>query len=147
MARNNFTVNVVIFGLIISLGWCSLYGSAPNVAMGQVKPAPAPGANKLSITMTLFHIDKSMGTAVAFVTANNNSKGQVLDLNERDASDGKQDGVADAGIIFPTDPLKVGDKFKACVMILNSARIVCDTGYDSPGERTEYISLDLSSKN
>jgi hypothetical protein len=61
-----------------------------------------------------------------------------------DLEDSAKDGIVEIPITFPNSTVSTGDKFRACIVVLKNEDLMCDTGFDSPSERAEFVSFLLS---
>lgn len=113
--------------------------------------APAPRTSPTvapEVVLSLFGVNKSIGTVVAYVTAKsgtqNVTKGVVDDAMVLDMKDGRVDGVAQIFFRFGNSTMAVGSTIKACAVVIKDLSIVCSTAQKAPDPRTD-IQLDLHS--
>jgi hypothetical protein len=89
-------------------------------------------------------IDSSTGYILNWVTANNITIPLLLNASTVDLEDDAKDGVVEASITLPNSTVSTGDNFRACIIVLKNEDLMCDTGFDSPSGRAEFVSFLLS---
>ncbi len=53
------------------------------------------------------------------------------------------DGFIETVVSLPNGTIHIGDKYKACTIVLNDNNQICNTGFNSPHKRAEYSSVIL----
>ena len=106
--------------------------------------------------MSIFGVTKDMGDIAAAVTVNGNSKVKSFDVDGMNLQTVDPTSSQDAGVIefvatFPNTEVNVGDRYRACVLTLNTMDKYCEEGNNSPAKRPEFVDItmdkDIESKS
>ena len=106
------------------------------------------GKDVFKVIVSVFDISNETGDIVTTVNVNGNSKVKSFDsdnLNFWPASDNSSTRLIEHIATFPGIEVKPGDKYKACVFIVETANTICKEGANSPGKRPEVIDISLDS--
>jgi glucose/arabinose dehydrogenase len=91
--------------------------------------------------LTVFRVagvDNDTGYIANWVTANNVTNVLVYNASRVDSQDNRVDGFIDFGIGLPNGTMHIGDKYKACIMVLKDNNLICNEGFNWPDARPEY---------
>jgi hypothetical protein len=88
------------------------------------------------VLVTLFGIKKDTGYVVSFVKVDDITTARLFNATKEDMQK-DNDGIVGYVLSFPNQTVATGAEYKACVLVLNTANVTCESGYNSPGPRTE----------
>ena len=98
----------------------------------------------LAVRFPTAGVDNDTGYIINWVTANNVTNVALYNASETELRDIRQDGfIEPLPLSLPNGTIHIGDKFKACTMVVKDDNIVCNTGLNWPGGRDEYNSVML----
>jgi hypothetical protein len=106
------------------------------------------GKDVFKVIVSVFDISNETGDIVTTVNVNGNSKVKSFDsdyLNFWPASDNSSTRLIEYIATFPGIEVKPGDKYKACVLVVETANTICKEGANSPGKRPEVVDIALDS--
>jgi hypothetical protein len=106
------------------------------------------GKDVFKVIVSVFDISNETGDIVTTVNVNGNSKVRSFDsdyLNFWPASDNSGTRLIEYIATFPGIEVKPGDKYKACVLVVETANTICKEGANSPGKRPEIVDISLDS--
>src|SRR5918995_4766826 len=100
------------------------------------------------VNVGLFGVNNSDSTddlATSFVNVNDTTKSKLINTTELDPKDSNgRDGIIESVYFyFPNTTVNVGEEFRACIFIFQTLDTFCDTGYNSPLNRTEFAEIKL----
>jgi hypothetical protein len=118
--------------------------------------ATAAASNELDLSMSLqpwrfaninlYGVDGSTGQVIIFISVNNITDAMLINSTAIELEDGNpKNNIMEAIFPFPHLLAKVGDRYKACVMVLKDFDYVCYIGRYSPTEGSQTINLLLNS--
>jgi hypothetical protein len=98
------------------------------------------------VNIGVFGVNNSDSTddlAASFVTVNDTTKSRLINTTELDSEDSNgQDGIIESvSFYFPNTTVNLGEEFRACFFIFQTLNAFCDTGYNSPLNRTEFAAI------
>jgi hypothetical protein len=96
-----------------------------------------------SVYVTLFNIDRKTGDVFTFVSTHNTTEARLFNATELDLKDKKIDGVTEVGFSFGNLTIKVGDPYKACVVVLRDQKLLCQEDHFSRLARPDFVDLIL----
>jgi hypothetical protein len=102
----------------------------------------------LSVVFAIEGVDANTGEMMSWVTLNNVTKTLFYNATAIDLEDTlypARDGTIELSITLPNGTAQVGDKFRACTTVPEFEKLVCNTGFNSPTDRAEFMSILLSS--
>ena len=106
------------------------------------------GKDVFKVIVSVFDISNETGDIVTTVNVNGNSKVKSFDsdyLNIWPVSDNSSTRLIEYIATFPGIEVKPGDKYKACVLVVETANTICKEGANSPGKRPEVVDISLDS--
>ena len=106
------------------------------------------GKDVFKVIVSVFDISNETGDIVTTVNVNGNSKVKSFDsdyLNIWPVSDNSSTRLIEYIATFPGIEVKPGDKYKACVLVVETANTICKEGANSPGKRPEVVDIALDS--
>jgi hypothetical protein len=106
------------------------------------------GKDVFKVIVSVFDISNETGDIVTTVNVNGNSKVKSFDsdyLNFWPASDNSSTRLIEYIATFPGIEVKPGEKYKACVLVVETANTICKEGANSPGKRPEIVDISLDS--
>ena len=96
--------------------------------------------------INLYGVDSDTGQVIIFISVNNITDAMLINSTAIELEDGNpKNNIMEAIFPFPHLLAKVGDKYKACVMVLKDLDYVCYIGRYSPTEGSQTINLLLNS--
>jgi hypothetical protein len=96
--------------------------------------------------INLYGVDSSTGQVIIFISVNNITDAMLINSTAIELEDGNpKNNIMEAIFPFPHLLANVGDKYKACVMVLKDFDYVCYIGRYSPTEGSQTINLLLNS--
>lgn len=115
-----------------------------NPAYGQkVNQAQQVFANNLIVYVTIYGINGTTGDVFAFVNAHGVTKMKTFNATKLDMMDNKTDGIALTSFAFQNLALKAGEPYTTCIVIINSAKMLCVTDNKTPFPRAQYIDISI----
>jgi hypothetical protein len=158
-SKPRLTFTRIAAGIIIVYILCTLFsvGSFPIFLKGQYfAVAAASNSKELDLSMSLqpwrfaninlYGVDKNTGEVIIFISVNNFTDALLINSTAIELEDGNpKNNIMEAIFPFPHLLAKIGDKYKACVMVLKDFDYVCYIGRYSPTEGSQSISLLLNS--
>jgi hypothetical protein len=106
------------------------------------------GKDVFKVIVSVFDISNETGDIVTTVNVNGNSKVKSFDSdypNFWPVSDNSSTRLIEHIATFPGIEVKPGDKYKACVLVVEIANTICKEGANSPGKRPEVVDISLDS--
>jgi hypothetical protein len=158
-SKPRLTFARIAAGIIIVNILCTLFsvGSSPIFLKGQYFAIAAASKSKeldLSKSLqpwrfaniNLYGVDKNTGEVIIFISVNNITDALLINSSAIELEDGNpKNNIMEAIFPFPHLLAKIGDKYKACAMVLKDFDYVCYIGRYSPKEGSQSISLLLNS--
>ena len=96
--------------------------------------------------INLYGVDSDTGQVIIFISVNNITDAMLINSTAIELEDGNpKNNIMEAIFPFPHLLAKVGDKYKACAMVLKDLDYVCYIGRYSPTEGSQTINLLLNS--
>jgi hypothetical protein len=96
--------------------------------------------------INLYGVDGNTGQVIIFISVNNITDAMLINSTAIELEDGNpKNNIMEAIFPFPHLLAKVGDRYKACVMVLKDFDYVCYIGRYSPTEGSQTINLLLNS--
>jgi hypothetical protein len=98
------------------------------------------------VVFTLAGVNNSTGDVASWVTVNNMTRSAFYNASQLDLLDTiPNDGFVDASLVIPNGTLAIGDKYTACTVILKDKYLTCDTGFNAPTNRAEFVGVTVPS--
>jgi hypothetical protein len=158
-SKPRLTFARIAAGIIIVNILCTLFsvGSSPIFLKGQYFAIAAASKSKeldLSKSLqpwrfaniNLYGVDKNTGEVIIFISVNNITDALLINSSAIELEDGNpKNNIMEAIFPFPHLLAKIGDKYKACAMVLKDFDYVCYIGRYSPTEGSQSISFLLNS--
>ena len=147
--RNN--IKALAFLTSVSLGISIFVISAVMLITPEFRTSNAEtgtGKDVFKVIVSVFDISNETGDIVTTVNVNGNSKVKSFDsdyLNIWPVSDNSSTRLIEYIATFPGIEVKPGDKYKACVLVVETANTICKEGVNSPGKRPEVVDIALDS--
>jgi hypothetical protein len=104
------------------------------------------GKDVFKVIVSILGITKETGDFVATVTVNGNSKVKSYDidnLNLAPSVDNSGGQIIEYLGTFPGVEVKPGDKYKVCILLLETTDSICHEGTNSLGKRPEVVDISL----
>jgi hypothetical protein len=103
------------------------------------------GKDTFKVILSIFSITPETGDIVATVTVNDNSKVKSFDSDMFNFAPGSNTGehLIEYIATFPGEEVKPGEKYKACVLVLETTESICHEGTNSLGKRPEVVDISL----
>jgi hypothetical protein len=118
-------------------------GAIINPIYAQQRPIPD---NPFVVVFTLAGVANSTGEVTSWVTANNITKSAFYNASQVDLlAPVINDGFVDASIVLPNGTLEVGDEYTACTVIPKDKYMTCETGFNAPTNRAEFVGVTVPS--
>jgi hypothetical protein len=97
------------------------------------------------VILTVDGINLNTGDIITVVSVNGETKSKLFDDIQTYKNSIKYGGTPLVEYVstFPNTKVKVGDEYKACVLLVESSQLICKTGEDSPSLRPENVDLNL----
>ena len=96
--------------------------------------------------INLYGVDRNTGEVIIFISVNNITDALLFNATGIELEDGNpNNNIMEAIFPFPHLLAKIGDKYKACVMVLKDFDYVCYLGPYSPSEGSQTTNLLLNS--
>jgi hypothetical protein len=96
--------------------------------------------------INLYGVDGNTGQVIIFISVNNITDAMLINSTAIELEDGNpKNNIMEAIFPFPHLLAKVGDRYKACVMVLKDLDYACYIGRYSPTEGSQTINLLLNS--
>jgi hypothetical protein len=156
ISKPRLTFTRIAAGIIIANIFCMLpsAGALPIFQKSQYYATAA--SNELDLSMSLqpwrfaninlYGVDGNTGQVIIFISVNNITDAMLINSTAIELEDGNpKNNIMEAIFPFPHLLAKVGDKYKACVMVLKDFDYVCYIGRYSPTEGSQTINLLLNS--
>jgi hypothetical protein len=89
-------------------------------------------------------VDSKTGYILTWASADNVTIPALINASTVDLQDDAKDGIIEPSIVFPNSTVSTGDNFSACAVVLKDEDLMCDTGFNSPTGRAEFVSFRLS---
>ena len=67
----------------------------------------------------------------------------LYNASDTDLQDNRVDGFIEPTVSLPNGTMYVGDKYKACTMVLKDDDLICNAGANWPGRVYEFSSVIL----
>lgn len=134
-----FSLGISVF--IISMIMVSILGF--RTSYGET----GMGKDVFKVIVSVFDISTETGDIVTTVNVNGNSKVKSFDsdnLNFWPVSDNSSTRLIEYIATFPGIEVKPGDKYKACVLVIDTSNTICKEGTNSPGKRPEVVDISVN---
>jgi aldose sugar dehydrogenase len=96
------------------------------------------------VAFSVTGVQNDTGDVLSWLTANNATEVYLYNASAIDLQDNRQDGFIERIISLPNGTMHIGDKYKACTMVLKDEdTLICNTGFNWPTDRLEYNSVVL----
>jgi hypothetical protein len=151
MSQCRKNIKALAFLTTVSLGITILVISAVMLITPEFRTLNAEtgtGKDVFKVIVSVFDISNETGDIVTTVNVNGNSKVKSFDsdyLNIWPVSDNSSTRLIEYIATFPGIEVKPGDKYKACVLVVETANTICKEGANSPGKRPEVVDISLDS--
>jgi hypothetical protein len=155
ISKPRLTFTRIAEGIIIVNILCMLPSAGGSPFQKSQYHATA-ASNELDLSMSLqpwrfaninlYGVDGNTGQVIIFISVNNITDAMLINSTAIELEDGNpKNNIMEAIFPFPHLLAKVGDKYKACVMVLKDFDYVCYIGRYSPTEGSQTINLLLNS--
>jgi hypothetical protein len=129
--------------VLLTLVIVAATGTILNPIYAQQRSSPE---DPFVVVFTLAGVDNSTGDVANWVTVNNITKSAFYNSSQVDLLDTRaNDGFVDASLLLPNGTSAVGDEYTACTIILKDKYLTCVTGFNSPTNRAEFVSVAVPS--
>jgi aldose sugar dehydrogenase len=95
------------------------------------------------VSFSIAGVDNDTGEVINWVTANNVTRAIPSNATDVDLKDNRQDGFIETALLLPNGTISIGDKYKACTKVLKDDNLICNEGFNWPGDRAEGNSVML----
>jgi hypothetical protein len=155
ISKPRLTFTRIAAGIIIVNILCMLPSASGSPFQKSQYHATA-ASNELDLSMSLqpwrfaninlYGVDGNTGQVIIFISVNNITDAMLINSTAIELEDGNpKNNIMEAIFPFPHLLAKVGDKYKACAMVLKDFDYVCYIGRYSPTEGSQTINLLLNS--
>jgi hypothetical protein len=155
ISKPRLTFTRIAAGIII-VNILSMLPSAGGSPFQKSQYHATAASNELDLSMSLqpwrfaninlYGVDGNTGQVIIFISVNNITDAMLINSTAIELEDGNpKNNIMEAIFPFPHLLAKVGDKYKACVMVLKDLDYVCYIGRYSPTEGSQTINLLLNS--
>jgi glucose/arabinose dehydrogenase len=96
-----------------------------------------------AVAFSVAGVGNDTGDVVSWITASNATEVYLYNASDIDSKDNRQDGFIETAIPLPNGTMHIGDKYKACTMVLKDDSIICNTGFNWPTDRPEQNTVVL----
>jgi hypothetical protein len=154
ISKPRFTFTRIAAGIILVI-ILSMLLSAGGLPIQKSQYHTTAASNELDLSMSLqpwrfaninlYGVDGNTGQVIIFISVNNITDAMLINSTAIELEDGNpKNNIMEAIFPFPHLLAKVGDKYKACVMVLKDLDYVCYIGRYSPTEGSQTINLLLN---